>query len=505
MILFRRRSPWPDRPIRRRRRLSPSARLSDATLDRVPPGVARPAYDRAGVTIGVVHLGPGAFHRAHQAAYVERLLARDPRWGICAVSLKSPGVREALAPQDGLYTLVELDAEPSLRMIGALKEILVAAEDAERVLSRLASPQTGLVTLTVTEKGYRLGADGRLDLAHPDIVHDRAKPPVPASAVGWLVEGLRRRRHQGGELSILSCDNLVGNGRKLAAAVLALAEAQGEPDLAAWIERNVAFPNSMVDSITPATDEALREQVRERLGLADAWPVQRERFTQWVVEDRLKANAPDLAAVGVQLTADVRPFEQAKLRLLNGAHSSLAYLGALMGLDSVAEATAEPRLAGFVESLMRRDIAPSLAPPAEFDLDLYVTAILQRFRNPAIRHRLSQIAWDGSQKVPVRLLGTIEDALRSHRPVGRLSVPVAAWMAFVVGRARAGADLVDPMAEDLTALGAAVGEAPEAAVARFLELETVFPRALARAPAFRAAVTAAYAALARGEFPLAQD
>jgi fructuronate reductase len=473
-------------------------RLRDATLSLVADGVERPAYDRAAVTIGVVHLGPGAFHRAHQADVFDRLLARDPRWGVCAVSLKSADARDALTPQDGLYTLVELDREVRYRIIGALKQVLVAPQSSDAVLNHLASAAVGLVTLTVTEKGYRLNGAGQLDLDHADILHDLARPAIPVSTVGWLVEGLRRRMAAGaGAISVISCDNLTDNGRKLGAAVLALAKAQGDEALVAWIADNVAFPNTMVDSITPATDDALRARTLERLGLEDAWPIQRERFTQWVIEDRLAPGAPDLAAVGVTLTSDVRSYEQAKLRLLNGPHSSLAYLGSLAGLETVGEAMADPDLAAFVERLMLDDIIPTLKAAPGQDLAGYAQAVLERFRNPEIRHRLGQIAWDGSQKLPFRLMGTITDALAAGRPLARPCAPIAGWIGFVVTKARAGEALTDPMAETLLALGREPGD-PTETVARFLALETVFPPALAADPAFRAAVTEAYALIAEG-------
>ncbi|QUD88937.1 mannitol dehydrogenase family protein [Phenylobacterium montanum] len=475
------------------------ARLSENTLSSLPAGVERPAYDRKATSIGIVHIGPGAFHRAHQAAYFDALLHRDPRWGICAVSPNNPGVRDALTPQDGLYTLVTLDKEVGFRVIGAIGEILVAPETPAQVFARLAASETALVTLTVTEKGYRLAADGSLDFRHPDIERDRATPAVPASAVGWLVEGLRRRRAQGcAPLSVLSCDNLPGNGHKLGAAVLALARAQGDAALADWIAEAVAFPSSMVDSITPATDDALCNLVAGKLGLDDAWPVQREHFTQWVVEDRLKPGAPDLAACGVQLTKDVGPFEQAKLRLLNAAHSSLAYIGALMGFETVAEAMAEPGLARFIERLLREDVAPSLKPSADLDLSAYITAILDRFRNPAIRHRLSQIAVDGSQKLPVRLFATIERALADGRPIGRLCIPIAAWIAFVVQETRAGGALVDPLADTLAVLARAPGDA-DAVVGGFLASGSAFPSRIAASPIFRAATASALAGLSAGE------
>ena len=470
-------------------------RLSDRTLAHTRGGAWPGAYDRSAVGVGVVHLGPGAFHRAHQAPVFDALLADDPRWGVCGIALRSDRVRQALAPQDGLYTLAELDAgAPSLRIIGAVKAVLTAAAAPAAALTRLAGAR--MITLTVTEKGYCLTAAGELDLAHPDVAADLVRPAAPRSAVGWLVEGLRRRRAAGaGGLLIVSCDNLTDNGGKLGRAVVALARAQGDADLAVWIAGEVRFPATMVDAITPATDDVLRERVRAAIGLEDAWPVQRERFTQWVIEDDLGPAAPDLASAGVQLTADVRPFEQAKLRLLNGAHSTLAYVGLLAGLRTVAEAMGNAALAGFVERLMRQDIAPSLQPTSGLDPDGYLSSVLARFRNPAIAHQLAQIAADGSQKLPVRLLGTTADALAAGRPVERLVVPVAAWMVFAARRARGAEPLIDPLADAIAAIAA--GPSSQQAE-RFLALGVVFPADLAGDPRFRGAVGEAHSALTEG-------
>lgn len=461
-----------------------------------PASLPRPlAYDRDATTIGIVHFGPGAFFRAHQAAYVDDMLARDPRWAICAVALKTPGVRDALGPQDGLYTLVELGETTRFRVIGAIRELLVASEDADRVADRLASPDTRLVTLTVTEKGYCLKGDGALDLDHPDIRHDLAEPDRPVSVIGWLVEGLSCRRPAGlPPFVTLSCDNLPANGRKLKAAVVRLAQAR-DPALARWIAAEARFPCSMVDSITPATDDALRARVLAETGLEDAWPIQRETFTQWVIEDDLGPDVPDLASVGVTLTDDVEAWEAAKLRLLNGAHSTLAYLGLLRGHETVRDAMADAELASFVRTMMLEDIAPSLRAPAGLDIPAYVEALLARFRNPAIAHRLSQVAWDGSQKLPIRILGTVSDAMAAGRPVDRLIVAMAAWMRFVERQARAGAAITDPMAEKLVETGLQGG------VAAFLALEAVFPPALANDPAFAGPLRNAYDALHSSSLP----
>ncbi len=475
---------------------SPALRLSATSYPGAIPGVALPAYDRDKVEIGVVHFGPGAFHRAHQAFYFDQLLAQDSRWGICAVSLKSPGVRDALEPQDGLYTLAQLDAETTFRVVGSIREVLVAPEDPPSVFARLAAPTTRIVTLTVTEKGYTLSANGGLDESHPDIVHDLAHPREPRSAVGYIVEGLRRRFMAGlAPYAVVACDNLADNGWRLKAAVVAFA-AKVDADLAAWIEREASFPRTMVDSITPATDDTLRARVLAATGLEDAWPIQREAFTQWVVEDVLPADAPDLASVGVILTDDVRGFERAKLRLLNGVHSTLAYAGILRGHETVFEAVSDPVLEALARDLMVKDIIPTLTAPRGLALEAYAEAILARFRNPEIRHYLSQIAWDGTQKLPFRILGTLTETLDAGRSIERLTIPLAAWMRFIALRAKTGEAITDPLHDKLSEIGVGVTGDARTDVAAFLALDSVFPAALAKNAVFVDAVEKAYAELA---------
>ena len=472
-------------------------RLSESTLPLLPPAVIRPPYDRAAARVGVVHFGPGAFHRAHQAEVFDRMLANDPRFAICDVSLRSDDVRAALQPQDGLYALFEREADPTARVIGSITRLLTAPRSPEAVRAVLADPEVRMVTATVTEKGYGLTASGDLDVDAPAIRHDLERPPAPGSLIGWIVEGLRLRRAEGAKpFTTLSCDNLSGNGRRLRKGVLQFAEALGDRELVAWIEGEARFPCTMVDSITPATDEALRERAREVLGLEDAWPIQRERFTQWVIEDILPEDGPALADSGVILASDVALFEQAKLRLLNGAHSTLAYVGLLRGRVLVSDAMNDPALAAFVEAMMREEIAPSLASAPGLDLDAYVAAVLQRFRNPAIEHHLSQIAWDGSQKLPFRLLGTITDALAAGRPFDRLALATAAWMGFVRERAQRGAAITDPMADRLCELGRLCTGDPAHDTGLFLGLDAVFPRPLAGDPRVRSALEQAYGRLA---------
>ena len=459
-----------------------------------------PAYKRAEARIGVVHFGPGAFHRAHQAFYFDRMLARDQGFAVSAVSLRSDDVRAALEPQDGLYSLTEREAEPSIRIIGAIRELLTAPRSPDAVLARLADPATRIVSATVTEKGYCLTPAGDLDLDLAAVRHDLARSLPPQTLVGWLVEGLRLRRAAGhAPPTVISCDNLSGNGERFRRSAIQFADASGQGDLARWIEASVAFPDTMVDSITPATDDALRSEVAERLGLEDAWPIQRERFVQWVVADELGDDAEAFAAAGVTVAGDVAAFERAKLRLLNGAHSTLAYVGLGLGFESVFEAMSDPALSGFVERTMRQDMAATLAPTAGLDPNVYIGQILARFRNPAIVHKLSQIAWDGSQKLPIRLLATIADALAAGRSVDRLVVGVAAWMQFVRRQALAGATIVDPLGAELVEIGRRCDGDAAHDVAAFLAIRAIFGLQIAEQPRFRSALETAYRRLGSGD------
>ena len=470
------------------------SRLSLATLNAAKADL--PVYDPAGLALGIVHFGPGAFHRAHQAAYLDALAASDARWGICGVSLHSTGVRDALTPQDGLYVLATLDAAIGYRLIGSMREVLVGPENIGLVLERLQA--CGIVTSTVTEKGYCLTVAGALDFGHADIVHDLAAPQAPKSFIGYVVEGLRLRRAAGlSPFVLIPCDNLPNNGRRLKAAVVAFAGAL-DAGLAEWIEAGLQCPCTMVDSITPATDDALRTRVAEAIGIEDAWPIQREAFTQWVIENHVHDGGPDWASVGVTLTDNVPAFERAKLKLLNGPHSTLAYVGLHRGYETVSQAMGDAELAGLVREIMLEDVVPLLESPAGMDLPGYSEAILKRFRNPAIRHLLAQIAWDGSQKLPIRILGSISEALAQDRDISRLAVPVAAWMRFVRNKAVTGEAITDPLAAELIALGQGLRDVT-ADVAVFLGLRAVFPEALVADERFVDAVEAAYDDLLEAE------
>jgi fructuronate reductase len=417
-------------------------RLSLATLDRAAPAVARPAYDVASLGCGIVHLGLGAFHRAHQALYTDAAIAAaGGDWGIAGVSMRKPDVAQALTPQDGLYTVQILDAEPSYRIVGTVRQALTLPREPEQVLWALAAPGVRIVTLTVTEKGYCLDAAGALDLAHPDIVHDLAHPAAPRSAVGALAAGLALRLETGAApVTVISCDNLADNGARLSAAVEAFT-ARAHPALAGSLASVAAFPQTMVDCIVPATDAASRARVEAALGLEDQGSVQREAFGQWVIEDRFAGPRPAWERVGVEIVGDVAAYRRLKLHVLNAAHSALAYLGLARGRTYVREAIADPELAGLLDALVATEIAPALT---ELPVRDYWAGVRRRFANPAVDHRLDQIAQDGAQKLAQRIFPLIVAAVRAGRPAERLAQVVHAWMDWTARSGASRPDLDDP-------------------------------------------------------------
>jgi fructuronate reductase len=476
------------------------ARLSQKTLERLPADVARPAYDLSAVRVGIVHLGIGAFHRAHQAVYVDdRLAAGERDWAICGASLRSPETCEALQPQDGLYTCAVRSGDGErLRVVGSVRRLLVALENPDVLLWSIAHPAVRIVSLTVTEKGYcHDPATGMLNERHPDIAADLATPSQPRSAPGFLVEALRRRRESGTPpFTVLCCDNLPANGHTVRSVVTRLA-ALRDPDLGRWVEGEVAFPSTMVDRIVPATTGGDRVAVSARLGLDDAWPVVTEPFTQWVVEDRFTSGRPRLEEAGVELVGDVAPYELMKLRLLNGSHSTLAYLGYLAGYETVSDTMADAAFARFIQALIDEEVTPTLRMPHDVDLTGYKASLLKRFANPALKHRTSQIAMDGSQKLPQRLLGTVRDRLKSGAPINRLALGVAAWMRYVTGTDERGQpiDIRDPLSERLVRIGRDNGLAAERLAPAYLGVSELFGEDLPANPRFSRPVTAALSKL----------
>ena len=474
-------------------------RLSLATLNLAGPQVIPPAIDPREVRIGLMHLGIGAFHRAHQAVFTElaAAAAESTDWGIAASTQRSASVRDQLGPQDGLYTVLERSPEEtSLRVIGSVREVLDGAGDPGRVLARIADPAVRVITLTVTEKGYRRAAGGGLDLADPLLAADLAGAP-PRTAIGQLVRGLQYRCRAGGApVTVLSCDNLVGNGLVLHALVNEFVErlpSTQSRELAAWLETSVRFPSSMVDRIVPATTAEDRADVLTRLRLEDQATVVAEPFRQWVIEDDFAADRPRWELAGAVLTTDVAGWEKVKLRVLNGTHSTLAYLGGLRGYLTIAEAMADAELATIAAALIRDDVTPTLTAPNGLDLETYAQTVLTRFANPALRHTTAQVAMDGSQKLPLRLLGTVRDRLALGVVPHWATLAVAGWMTYVAtGRDSTGGrlELNDPMAAQLHA---AIGTAgtPAALVEGLLGVRTIFGDDLPQHQAWRAELVSA--------------
>lgn len=418
-------------------------RLSGDTLGQVKAGVATPDYDREGTDIGIVHFGPGAFWRAHQCVFTDDAIARSGGdWGISAVSLNSPRARDALAPQDGLYTLAIRDVERSYRVIGAVKEVLFAGDDHEVIVERLCAATTKFVTLTITEKGYALDGSGKLDVNNPMIQADLANPDQPSSAMGYIVLATRLRLSQGlPGLCVVSCDNLPDNGDCLRRACAELAAEMGaDTELYNEIRRNMHFPNTMVDSITPATDKGILSDVEDALGLRDDAAIQREAFTQWVIEDDLPKDRPDWAGAGAIITSDVAGYERTKLRILNGAHSSLTYMGLMLGHQTIFEAVSDPVLDGLVDAMIRQEAISTIDAPSGLNLKDYWADTRARFANPHIEHRLEQISHDGSLKIPARILPVIGALGLKAR---RASLVVATWIVWTRQRRLSGQDPVD--------------------------------------------------------------
>lgn len=476
-------------------------RLNNATLGRLPDDIRRPAYDRASMTTGIVHLGIGNFHRAHQAVLTDDVLALPDSgldWGITGVSLRSSGVRDALAPQDGLYSLVERDGGgASIRIVGSVREILVGPEGPDTVLDAMSNPGVRIVSLTVTEKGYcHDPATGALDENHPSIVADLKSPEHPASVIGTLVEALDRRRRAGvPPFTALSCDNLPNNGDTVCGLIRRFAELR-DPALGRWVVDNVACPNTMVDRIVPATTDTDRAEVSARLGLEDVWSVSTEPFFQWVIEDKFASGRPAWDRVGAHLVDDVAPFELMKLRLLNGSHSTLAYLGVLAGHETVADTIADPPFDRLIRQLMATELAPTVPPPPDTDMAKYQQALCERFANPALHHKTRQIAMDGSQKLPQRLLAPARDRLADDQPLPLIALGVAGWCRYVGGVDEQGRSIQvdDPLADRLRAASDGA-DFPAGKVRALLALTEVFGSDLAQSAPFVDAVTQAYESL----------
>ena len=444
--------------------------LDAAALPADGAALPTPGYDRGRVVTGVVHIGVGGFHRAHQAMYHDRLLeAGGHEWGICGVGVMpgDAGMRDAMQAQRGLYTLVEKHADGTSRgrVIGSITEYLFAPDDPEAVVEKLAAATTRIVSLTITEGGYHVHpATGEFEASHPDIVRDLEGGAVPRTTFGLITEALHRRRARGlGAFTVMSCDNLEGNG-DLTGRVLAAYAQLRDPDLAAWIEREVRCPNSMVDRITPGTTDADREHVRERLGVEDRWPVICEPYVQWVLEDAFSAGRPPYEDVGVQVVEDVVPYELMKLRLLNASHQALCYFAHLCGYRLVHEAAQDPLLRSFLAGYMDEEATPTLAPVPGVDLADYKRTLLDRFSSAGVADTVARLCAHSSDRIPKWLLPVIREQLASGGEIRRSAAVVASWARYAEGVDEQGApiEVVDRLAERLTAAARRQAERPTA-------------------------------------------
>ncbi|TPK71182.1 mannitol dehydrogenase family protein [Mesorhizobium sp. B2-4-15] len=471
--------------------------LRPELLERLPATVQKPAYDRETLAPGMAHLGVGAFHRCHQAEYTDDLLSRQfDRWGIVGINIRPPHLAETLGRQSGLYTrLIRENDHVEARVIGSIVKVVDSQDSAGPALDVLASPDIELVTMTVTEKGYcHVPSTGELDLGHPDIVHDLANPETPRSVPGILTQALElRRATHGRKLTLLSCDNIPTNGVILETVVRTFAERRGNR-LADWIAAKAAFPSAMVDRIAPAVTQDDLDSVEQWFGYHDGAVAVGEPFRQWVIEKKFAGRMPRWDLVGATFVDDVTPFEHLKMRVLNGAQTTLATLGVLAGLEHTSDAIADPLLSVFVRRMLVEETVPTLMPVPGMEPLAYIEQSLGRLKNTAIRHRNHQIATDGSQKIVQRLLNPIRDRLSQGASIGLLAVPVAGWMAYLIQASERFGKLwpvSDPYAGKVAAIADATGRDAPALASAILAIDTIFDPGLAANETFREAITVA--------------
>lgn len=436
-------------------------KLSSQTIDALPTEVARPTYDRGAVRVGIVHFGVGGFHRAHQAMYVDRLMndGLADEWGICGVGVlpQDARMRDVMQAQDCLYTLEvkHPDGSRDLRVIGSIVEYLLAPDDPDAVIERMCDPAVRIVSLTVTEGGYNVSdVTGQFDTANPAVVADADGATAPTTVFGLVTEALARRRERGiPAFTIMSCDNIQGNGDVARRSFTAYADMR-DAALARWIETEVAFPNSMVDRITPVTSDEDRHEIAERLGMVDEWPVVCEPFEQWALEERFPLGRPEYERVGVQVVDDVEPYELMKLRLLNATHQGMCYFGSLMGYRFAHEASADPAIAQMLLDYMDFEATPTLHPVPGVDLDVYTRTLIERYRNPEVRDTLARLCAESSDRIPKWLLPVIREQLARGGRIDNAAAFVASWARYAEAVDEQGEPIavVDRLAEQLVPL-----------------------------------------------------
>lgn len=435
----------------------PAVSLNQANLTQLSPAVQVPTYNRSAVARSIVHIGVGGFYRAHQAVYLDDLLQQpgNQEWGFVGVGLLPHDIRmrDAMLSQDCLFTVVERSAEGERpRVIGSVLDFLYAPDDPNAVIEKMAAPDCRIVSLTITESGYYINqGTGEFDPGHPDIVYELAHPGRPRCSFGYLVAALDRRRRRGLQpFTVMSCDNLQSNGDVTKKMLLAFA-ALYEPELGTWLAEHGAFPNSMVDRITPATTDEHRALLKEEFALDDAWPVMTEPFKQWVIEDHFPSGRPAWERVGAQMTSDVLPYEKMKLRLLNASHQALCYIGMLLGYELAHEAMADPHIRRLVKAMMDIEVTPLLSAVQGIDLEQYKRTLIERFSNPAIRDQLSRIGTEGSARIPKFVLPSVREQLARGGPIKLLAFTVACWFRYLQGRDDLGRamPIIDPYGDKL--------------------------------------------------------
>lgn len=453
-------------------------KLAQSNLSQMTSEVRVPQYDRSVLSQHIVHIGVGGFHRAHQAVYLDDLLSTSDaeRWGECGMGLL-PGderMRDVLREQDFLYTLVERSAEKqTARVIGSIVDYIWAPADREAALERLAAPKTRIVSLTITEGGYFLDeGTGAFTASHPDIQHDVQHPNEPVTSLGFIAEALQRRRDRGlPAFTVMSCDNLQGNGHVIQRVLLEFAGMR-DPSLQQWIADNVAFPNSMVDRITPATKPGDLSFLKERFGIEDGWPVVTEPFLQWVIEDTFRNGRPHWERFGAQMVTDVAPYELMKMRLLNGSHLAMAYLGALAGYALVHEVMQDALFTRFIEQFME-EVTPVVPLIPGTDVTRYKRVLIERFSNPAINDQVTRICSEGSAKMPKWVLPSIAELSEKGGAIELLSLVVASWIHYFrqgVNDRGAPLEIVDARKNELSAVAKSGGDDPRA----MLGIKTIF-------------------------------
>jgi mannitol 2-dehydrogenase len=460
-----------------------SQNLNNKNLNQLDSSVAKPTYDRGLVQQSIMHIGVGGFHRAHQALYADELLRNgsDPAWGYCGVGLlqHDARMRDVMYEQDCLYTLVERSlAGDSARVIGSIVNFLYAPSEPELVLEQMASKDTRIVSMTITEGGYYTNeTTGELDASHPDLLLDLESPHSPKCVFGYILEALDRRRLRGlAPFTLMSCDNVQGNGSIAKKRLMAYAELR-DPKLRNWMEANCLFPNSMVDRITPSTTDEHRSLVLDKFGIKDGWPVMTESFKQWVIEDQFVLGRPAWESVGAQMTTDVMPYEKMKLRLLNASHQALCYPGMLFGYEFVHETMEDPDIRRFVEKFMDNEVSEVVADVEGVDMAEYKKTLIERFANPAIRDQLSRIGIYGSPGIPQFLLPSIQEQLQRGGSISLMSLTIALWFRYLTGLDEAGKPMPmrDAMAPLLKKAALASGHKPDG----LLAIRAVFGQDLA--------------------------